>query len=638
MLFLFFDASGQDTSRKNIDAWHGYERAQIKFEGREAWIVKPKQSLEGKPWIWKAYFPDWHTDMDSILLSRGFHLAYIETNDMFGSPKAMQIWNRFHTWMTSNGFAEKVALEGISRGGLYVYNWAKRNPLKVSCIYAEAPVCNTSSWPGGKGKSKGSPQDWQLLMKHMNMTDSQLLAEFDNPIDDLEKLAAAKVPVLHSIGLNDKIVPNEENSFPLIEKYIRLGGIATIMPMTKGEQSLEGHHFPIEQPEKIADFIFNNSYPVKKIISPSLFHDQRSGLQNSYHRFVNEKKGRVAFMGGSITEARGWRDLVCQYLKEKFPDTEFEFINAGISSTGSTPGAFRLENEVLSKGSIDLFFEEAAVNDRTNGFSDQSQIRGMEGIIRHMRHSNPMADIIMMHCVDPEKIEDYKAGKIPSEIQNHERVAQHYQVNTIHLAREVEQRIAAGEFTWKEDFRDLHPSPFGQQVYARTITSFLDRQFEMAKDISPQAHPIPAILDPFSYANGDYAEISKARLIKGWRLEEKWSPTDGVGTRKQYVNMPALIAETPESKLEFEFSGTAVGICIASGPDAGKIEYSIDGKPYQTVDLYTQWSSFIHLPWYIVLDDQLKRKKHKLTVVMSSVKNDKSKGNTCRILHFLVNQ
>ena len=163
-------------------------------------------------------------------------------------------------------------------------------------------------------------------------------------------------------------------------------------------------------------------------------------------------------------------------------------------------------------------------------------------------------------------------------------------------------------------------------------------QFEMAKDISPQAHPIPAILDPFSYANGDYAEISKARLIKGWRLEEKWSPTDGVGTRKQYVNMPALIAETPESKLEFEFSGTAVGICIASGPDAGKIEYSIDGKPYQTVDLYTQWSSFIHLPWYIVLDDQLKRKKHKLTVVMSSVKNDKSKGNACRILHFLVNQ
>ena len=632
------DASGQDIAWSKTDTWHGFARQQLLFEGREAWIVKPAQPLDGKPWIWKAYFPDWHADMDSILLSRGFHLAYLETNNMFGSPVAIQIWNRFHAWMQSNGFAEKVALEGISRGGLYVYNWAKRNPLKVSCIYAEAPVCNTSSWPGGKGKSKGSPQDWQLLMKHMNMTDSQLVADYDDPIDDLEKLAAAKVPILHSIGLQDKIVPNEENSFLLIDKYIRMGGIATVMPMTKGEQQLEGHHFVIENPEKIADFVFKNSYPVKKILSPSLFHDQRSGLQNSYHRFVNEKKGRVAFMGGSITEGKGWRELVCQFLKERFPDTEFEFINAGISSTGSTPGAYRLQQDVLSKGPIDLFFEEAAVNDRTNGFNNVAQIRGMEGIIRHMRQSNPMADIIMMHCVDPDKIADYKMGKLPDEIRNHETVANHYQVNTIHLAREVKERIDAGEFTWKEDFRDLHPSPFGQQVYARTITSFLEAAFEKAKTASVQAHALPNMIDPFSYAAGDYVAVDRATLIKGWSIDSRWQPKDGVGGRKQYVNIPALIAETPNASLEFEFTGTAVGICIASGPDAGMLRYSIDGKPFQSIDLYTRWSGMLHLPWYIMLNDELKRKKHKLVIQMSAEKNQKSKGTACRILHFLVNQ
>jgi hypothetical protein len=57
---------------------------------------------------------------------------------MFGAPAAMQIWNAFHAYMVSKGFAERVALEGVSRGGLYVYNWPKRNPLKVACIYAEA--------------------------------------------------------------------------------------------------------------------------------------------------------------------------------------------------------------------------------------------------------------------------------------------------------------------------------------------------------------------------------------------------------------------------------------------------------------------------------------------------------------------
>lgn len=643
ILFLFFTgcllaATAQKVESIKIDIWKGFSRERMQFDGREAWIVKPTKPLEGKPWIWKAYFPDWHTDMDSILISRGFHLAYLETNDMFGSPAAMQIWNRFHTWMIANGFAEKVALEGISRGGLYVYNWAKRNPLKVSCIYAEAPVCNTSSWPGGKGKGKGSPADWQLLQKHMNMSDSQLVASFDDPIDNLELLAAVKVPVLHSIGLSDKIVPNDENSFLLMDKYVRLGGIGTIMPMTKREQNLEGHHFVIEHPEKIADFIFSNSYPVEKFISPSVFHVQRSGLEHSYHRFTKDKKGRVAFMGGSITEGKGWRDLVCQYLKERFPETDFEFINAGISSTGSTPGSFRLDDEVLSKGQIDLFFEEAAVNDRTNGFDDLSQIRGMEGIIRHMRVANPMADIIMMHCVDPDKMQDYRNGIVPAEIRNHEKVADHYRVNSIHWAREVTERINAGEFSWKEDFRDLHPSPFGQQVYVRSLIAFLDGAFEKAMVKESQIHVLPNMIDPFSYATGDYVEVDRAKIVSGWHLDPQWKPTDGAGTRKQYVNMPALITEIPGAILELEFSGTAIGLCVASGPDAGKIQYSLDGKPFQTADLFTQWSRSLHLPWYIMLDDELKRTKHKLTIIMTPEKNEKSKGTACRILHFLVNQ
>ena len=195
------------------------------------------------------------------------------------------------------------------------------------------------------------------------------------------------------------------------------------MPMTRGPQNLEGHHFPIERPSVIADFISSNAYPVKAILDPAQFHVARTGLTNSFIQFTKEKTGRVAFMGGSITENPGWRNKVTQYLTERFPETKFEFIDAGISSTGSTPGAFRLASEVLAKGKIDLFFEEAAVNDRTNGFDNPAQVRGMEGIVRHMKISNPLVDIVVMHCVDPEKIAEYAAGKIPNEIVNHELVS-----------------------------------------------------------------------------------------------------------------------------------------------------------------------------------------------------------------------
>ena len=89
--------------------------------------------------------------------------------------------------------------------------------------------------------------------------------------------------------------------------------------------------------------------------------------------------------------------------------------------------------------------------------------------------------------------------------------------------------------------------------------------------------------------------------------------------------------------MKLNFSGTAIGICLVAGPDAGIIEYSIDGAAFKKTDLYTQWSGGIHLPWYIMLNDELQDKKHSITIRTSSEKNTNSKGNACRILHFLVN-
>ena len=59
--------------------------------------------------------------------------------------KAVQRWNSFYKRMVKAGFNKKVALEGMSRGGLIVYNWAAQNPEKVACIYADAPVMDFKS-------------------------------------------------------------------------------------------------------------------------------------------------------------------------------------------------------------------------------------------------------------------------------------------------------------------------------------------------------------------------------------------------------------------------------------------------------------------------------------------------------------
>lgn len=645
LLSLIFNLSlvqAQDVAIDKVKTvWKGFERVNFKFDGREAQLTMPKKALPGNPWVWRARFPDYHTEIDSMLLVKGFHVAYVNTNNQFGSPKAVAVWNSFYSYLTSNyKLQAKVALHGHSRGGLFIYNWAKKNPEKIACIYGDAAVCDFKSWPAGFGKSAGSKKDWEILKAEYGFkTDAEAKTYSDNPIDNLEGLVKAGVPILHTISLKDEVVPADENALVLINKYIRLGGTATVSPCSSGIQKSKGHHYDIDNPEMVVDFILHHSTKNSPLNS-STYHQMRSGLQNSQMQFKRNSKSRVAFLGGSITHNGGWRDSICNYLKNKFPETEFEFIAAGIPSMGSTPGAFRLENDVLSKGKIDLLFEEAAVNDAANKITPIERIRAMEGIIRHVRKSNPSVDIVMMHFVDPGKIEDYRAGKVPEVIQNHNKVAEYYGIPSINLAQEVTERIDHGEFTWNDDFKNLHPSPFGQGIYAHSMLQFLEEAYSMPLDNDDKvtARTLPAPLDVFNYENGVLVDVSKVKLSKGWSIDPNWNPNDGKGTRPNYVNVPMLISTIPGSQLKIPFEGNAFGIVVVSGPDAGTIEYRIDKGEWQKTNLFTAWSGALHLPWYCTLASGLANKKHQLELKIANEKETQSKGYACRIRYIYFNK
>ena len=137
-------------------AWEGFDRYDFAVDGRNCWVVTPKSVAEGRPWIWRARFFGHEPQADLALLNAGFHLTYCDVAGLFGSPQAVAHWDAFYQVMTEqHGLAKRPALEGMSRGGLIIYNWAAANPDKVACIYGDAPVCDFKSWPGGKGKGKG---------------------------------------------------------------------------------------------------------------------------------------------------------------------------------------------------------------------------------------------------------------------------------------------------------------------------------------------------------------------------------------------------------------------------------------------------------------------------------------------------
>jgi sialidase-1 len=71
---------------------------------------------------------------------------------------------------------------------------------------------------------------------------------------------------------------------------------------------------------------------------------------------------------------------------------------------------------------------------------------------------------------------------------------------------------------------------------------------------------------------------------------------------------------------------TAIGLAIALGADASTIDYSIDGAAYQQKDIYTKWSSFLHVPWYIFHKGILHKGSNRLKIKLAYVKNTKSKA------------
>jgi len=364
----------------------------------------------------------------------------------------------------------------------------------------------------------------------------------------------------------------------------------------------------------------------------------RRSLDNSRLAFERTGKGKVAFMGGSITEMNGFRPLVCEGLKRRFPKTEFTFINSGVASTCSTTGAFRLESDILADGPVDLLFVEFAVNDDQDAHHTRAEcVRGMEGILRHARKRNPKLDIVVLYFVNPEMLKTLQLGKTPLPIEAHETVAERYGVPSVNVAKEAAEEITAGSLTW-DAYGGTHPGPAGHALCARMIDALFDAAWHnpAGTSVVPKAHKVPKdMLDPFSYADGRFLDLKLAKIEQGWTLAvPDWSRLPGA-KRERFTSLPMLCATQPGAALSLEFAGSAIGAYILAGPDAGIAEARIDGGPFHEVDLYHAFSSGLHYPRTVLLGSELKAGRHILVLRISP--NTRSGGHAMRILQFTAN-
>ena len=366
----------------------------------------------------------------------------------------------------------------------------------------------------------------------------------------------------------------------------------------------------------------------------------RGGLQNARIQFEQKRTGRVAFIGGSITQMEGYRPMVSNWLQSQFPKTKFEFVNAGISSTDSQTGAFRLGDHVLARGRIDLLFIEFAVNDDQDArHSRRGCILGVEGIIRQMRLRQPACDLVVTHFVNPPMLKQIQSGQVPPSIEAHEDVLKHYNVSSVYLAREVADRIAAGKLTWAQ-YGGTHPKSAGNAVASELIGELLGRHWAkpLPANVTRGAVLLPAKpLDVGSFFNGHFLSPGLAKRGDGWSWHvPDWKKIPG-SFRGTFAGLKLLCGGRASGGVSFEFEGRAVGAYVLAGPDAGMLEVSIDDGKLKPINLYHHYSRGLHYPRTVMFATDLAAGKHSIKLRLAKPPGDEAKGTAARILQFAIN-
>lgn len=309
----------------------------------------------------------------------------------------------------------------------------------------------------------------------------------------------------------------------------------------------------------------------------------RAGLPNFFAKLKANAPVRIAYLGGSITAANGWRPKTTAWFKERYPGSVITEINVAISGTGSDYSACRLMKDVMPQ-KPDLVFLECRVNGG-GGYEQKS----VEGIVRQIWKTSPRTDICFVYTICEWMLADLKAGKSPAFSKTMEEIANVYGIPTIDVGVEIARREADGSLIFKGNAPvegklvfsadGTHPGDAGHDVYRDVIVRCM---LKMKYTATAKSHTLPTAMSANCWQTTDLLPIQKAVL------SNRWVPVD-IATDLVYNDdrgrTEAMLHETVKcSKIGESFTvkwnGTTVGISDIPYGESSILEAVVDnGAP-----------------------------------------------------------
>ena len=308
----------------------------------------------------------------------------------------------------------------------------------------------------------------------------------------------------------------------------------------------------------------------------------RDGLGNVVAKLEAGREVKIAYLGGSITAAPGWRVQTLAWFKKHFPEAEVGEIHAAIGGTGSDLGVFRLGRDVL-RHEPDLVFIEFAVND--GGAPPERIWKSMEGIVRQIWAADPRTDVCFVYTYRVGYEKDLAKGLCPRAASAMEMLAEHYRIPAVNVALRVVELHEKGELIYRSDeptpegvirfSKDgVHPLEAGHRIYTDVIA---DAVVGMQGTSRPVDHG-PKLAEPFVADHWQAAlmgPLEESMLAGAWEQLPEEHPL-----QRRFGRRMGTIWETgePGSKITFRFRGSQAKLYDLLGPDGGQVIITVDGK------------------------------------------------------------
>lgn len=363
---------------------------------------------------------------------------------------------------------------------------------------------------------------------------------------------------------------------------------------------------------------------------PAAEFRMRGGIGNVLAKLDAGKNVNIAFFGGSITAAPGWRPKTLNWLQQTWPSNKISEINAAIGGTGSDLGVYRNSQDVLQH-QPDLVFVEFAVND--GGASPENIWRGMEGIVRQTWKADPETDIAFVYTFADGQQNDLKNGNFPRSSSAMEKLAEHYDIPSISVAFKIHQLQQAGKL-WivpeKDETGKVRPTPEGVLLFSTDGVHPLDAAHQVYADVvgeaikampadgKPGAHKLKAPLQADNWEDAKIIPLKPAMLSAGWRKLDATSPFNGFFNR-----MPEMWEATrPGERVSFRFKGTAAKLYDLVGPDGALVKITLDHQTW-TAPRFDRFCSYHRLAT-LNIGDGLADTEHTVSVEILPEQPDRS--------------